>query len=332
MIKELSKKYKNISRSDICTFLQMCEPCQKRQKNIKKPLVVKPFVCSELNSRCQVDLIEFQSFPDEKFKYIMIYQDNLTKFVVLRPLQHKLVEEVACNLIDIFTLLGAPCILQSIHGRDFSNDIVNCLRDLWPDLKIVHGEPSQFQENEEHVKQDVNNMLTTWMKDRKSSNWSEGLRFIQLMKNQAYHSGIKMTPHEALFGTKIKVGLNKKLLSDNAALNIDNEEDLRELMEKSKVINKKQNYNAVNEEEVSVIQLNNENLNGSCKIAKENLEIQTKKSEKIPDKKLLPVKIGSVRLPVPKDNKRHSDSRNRLPVIEVVFQNIIKTYLPYKDY
>lgn len=32
MIKELSKKYKNISRSDICTFLQIWEPCQKKKK------------------------------------------------------------------------------------------------------------------------------------------------------------------------------------------------------------------------------------------------------------------------------------------------------------
>jgi len=55
------------------------------------------------------------------------------------------------------------------------------------------------------------------------------------MKNQAYHSGIKMTPHEALFGTKIKVGLSEKMLSDNTALNIDSEEDLRELLKQVKL-------------------------------------------------------------------------------------------------
>lgn len=87
MIKELSKNYKNISRSDICTFLQICEPCQKKPRSIKKAIFVKPIICTEFNSRCQVDLIEFK-FIDGKFKYIMIYQDILTKFVVLRPLEH----------------------------------------------------------------------------------------------------------------------------------------------------------------------------------------------------------------------------------------------------
>lgn len=329
MIKELSKNFKNISRSDICTFLQTCEPCQEKQKSIKKAIVEKPIICSEFISRCQVDLIEFKCF-DGKFKNIMIYQDYHTKFVVLRPLEHKLIEEVVYNLVDIFTLLGAPCIIQSVHGRDFSNGIVNCLRGLWPELKIVHGEPSQSQENEEQVKKDVKNMLITWMQDRKSSHWSEGLRFIQLMKNETYHSGIKMTPHEALFGTKIKLGLSEDILSDNAAQNIDSEEDLREIIQKSKIINTKQNLSnsdARNKEKISVIQLNNGNVNDSCKIVKENLRSQAKEIKKNSDKNLLPVEIESVQNPVLKNNKDHEDLRNILPVIEKVFQKVITTYL-----
>lgn len=35
--------------------------------------------------------------------------------------------------------------------------------------------------------------------------WSPSLRFIQLMKNRAYHAGIKNTPCKALFGCKIKI-------------------------------------------------------------------------------------------------------------------------------
>lgn len=33
------------------------------------------------------------------------------------------------------------------------------------------------------------------------------LRFIQSMKNRSYHSGIKTTPYDALFGCKIKIGM-----------------------------------------------------------------------------------------------------------------------------
>ncbi|XP_060848294.1 KRAB-A domain-containing protein 2-like isoform X2 [Rhopalosiphum padi] len=232
MIKELGNKYKNITRSDIETFLHFCEPCQQKQKGSKKGVVVKPIISPDFNSRCQVDLIDFQSHPDGKFKFIMVYQDHLTKFVVLKPLEFKRAEEVAYNIIDIFTLLGAPTILQSDNGREFSNQIVSNLRNMWPELKIVHGKPrhSQSQGSVERANQDIENMLTTWMQDEKNRHWSEGLRFIQLMKNRAYHSGIKMSPYEALFGCKIKIGLNTSNLPHDVISTIENEEQLAELI------------------------------------------------------------------------------------------------------
>ena len=123
----------------------------------------------------------------------MVYQDHLTKFVILRALKTKTAAEVAYNLIDIFTLFGAPSILQSDNGREFANKIVEDLKLLWSELKIVHGKPrhSQSQGSVERANQDVENMLTSWMIDQQTTNWSEGLRFVQLMKNRAYHSGIK---------------------------------------------------------------------------------------------------------------------------------------------
>ncbi|CAG5046687.1 unnamed protein product [Parnassius apollo] len=131
MMKEVGSHYKNITRKDIETFLELCETCQQKQKNIKKGIVVKPIISSEFNSRCQVDLIDFQSQPDVDNKFIMVYQDHLTKFVVLKPLKTKRAEEVAHTLLDIFTLLGAPAILQSDNGRDFSNRIIENLKTYW---------------------------------------------------------------------------------------------------------------------------------------------------------------------------------------------------------
>jgi hypothetical protein len=83
----------------------MCDMCQVKHIKIRKRLVVKPIISCELNSRCQVDLIDFQSNADQLFKFIMVHQDHLTKFVVIRPLKTKTAEEVAYNLIDIFTFL-----------------------------------------------------------------------------------------------------------------------------------------------------------------------------------------------------------------------------------
>ena len=92
----------------IVLYLRLCDPCQKKQKTLKKGLVVKPILHNEMNSRCQVDLIDMQSSPDRDMKFILVYQDHLTKFVLLRSLYSKRADEVAHHLLDIFTTFGAP--------------------------------------------------------------------------------------------------------------------------------------------------------------------------------------------------------------------------------
>ena len=75
----------------------------------------------------------------------MVYQDHLTKFCVLRALTTKRAAEVAYQLIDIFILFGAPTILQSDNGSEFTDSIITELKQLWPETKLVHGKPRHPQ-------------------------------------------------------------------------------------------------------------------------------------------------------------------------------------------
>ena len=112
MLKEVNKKYANVTRDVLNLFKEMCEECQlKKRKIASKGLVVKPLLSKDFNSRGQVDLVDMQSMPDGDFKFIMHYQDHLTKFSVLRALTSKRALEVGFQLLDIFLLSGAPHIL-----------------------------------------------------------------------------------------------------------------------------------------------------------------------------------------------------------------------------
>ena len=77
-------------------------------------------------------MVDFQSHPDGYYKFILVYQDHLTKFV-LKALKIERADEVAINWINISTFFGAPSILQ------FANYIVSSLKNYWPELKIIHG-------------------------------------------------------------------------------------------------------------------------------------------------------------------------------------------------
>lgn len=97
-----------------------------------------------------------QELSDGDYKFILVYQDHLTKYILLHPLKHKRAEEVAYILLDIFTF-GAPTILQSDNGRELVNQIVTKIYKMLPELKIVHGKPchSQSQGSVERANQDI---------------------------------------------------------------------------------------------------------------------------------------------------------------------------------
>lgn len=56
------------------SFLSLCEFCELKKARVRKNLVVKPILSKEMNSRCQLDLIDMQAQEFDGFKWIMVYQ------------------------------------------------------------------------------------------------------------------------------------------------------------------------------------------------------------------------------------------------------------------
>ncbi|XP_045118078.1 KRAB-A domain-containing protein 2-like [Portunus trituberculatus] len=212
--------------------VKFCEECQLKKSSVRKSVVVKPILSNSMNSRCQVDLIDMQSQQDGEYRFILNYQDHLTKFVCLRPLKTKTAEEVAYHLVDIFCDKGAPHILQSDNGREFCNKLITEVLVLWPGCKLVHGKPrhSQSQGSVERANKDVEAILACWQKDYNTTKWSEGLRFVQWQKNTRFHRGIGRTPYEAMFGQKSHLGVTATNLPEDVVDGLETEEQLAEAL------------------------------------------------------------------------------------------------------
>ena len=169
--------------------------CQKRKRAAVIGVVVKPILSNEYGSRCQVDLIDMQTMASGPHKWILVFQDHMTKFCVLRPLTSKRAAEVAYHLLDIFLLISAPHILQSDNGFEFTASVITELKVLWPDLLMVHDKPRhpQSQGSVERLNCDIKDMLIAWLGDNNTSDWPVGLKFVQFSKNMSYHTGIKQS-------------------------------------------------------------------------------------------------------------------------------------------
>ena len=239
--KKLQERYCNISRKICKVFISFCKNChESKSKHIRKGVVVKPILSKEYNSRGQVDLVDFQSQPYKTnngitYKWMLQYQDHLTKFVHLKPLQSKRAAKVAFSLHEIFMVFGCPSILQSDNGREFVAQVIKELKGLWPDFVIVHGKPRhpQSQGSVERSNQDIKIMICNWLKDNSTLNWPFALKFVAHMKNNSFHSGIGRAPYEAVFGTKQKVGLLTSSLPTEILKTLETEEDLQSALNSS---------------------------------------------------------------------------------------------------
>lgn len=207
MTKALNK-YANVTRDSIELYESLRVQCQQKHKRITtKGVVVKLILSKDFGSRTQVDLIDMQSMCKVSYRWIMVYQDHLTKYCVLRPLTSKRAAEVVWQLVDNFLLLGAPQILQSDNGSEFTASVITELKVMWPDLLMVHGKPRhpESQGSVERLNCEIKDMLTAWLGDNDSTDWPTELRFVQFQKNNSYHSGIKQSPFKALFGRDAKL-------------------------------------------------------------------------------------------------------------------------------
>ncbi|XP_029348199.1 SCAN domain-containing protein 3-like [Acyrthosiphon pisum] len=313
----------------------------KLEKKINSKLMKKYDVMTVLGDEKLImpitaeDLIDMQAQPDGDYKFICVHQDHLTKFVILRPLRHKSAEAVANVLLDIFTLFGAPAILQSDNGREFVNKIISELCTMWKDLKIVHGKPrhSQSQGSVERANQDIENMLATWLQDNKTKKWSNGLRFVQLMKNRAYHHSTKHSPYEAMFGTPPKIGLTSSLLPANIIEKLKTEEELQVALDSIEVLSNDNKNNEVicgiekeDDEDQNImkkqIKTRQTYINQNRKESLNHLKIQAKKMTEMSEKRFCQGNVGeSVRVKIPDVDRARSDLRCVLGVIMSVKDN-----------
>ena len=103
---------------------------------------------------------------------------------------------------------------------------------MWPECKMVHGKPrhSQSQGSVERANRYIEAILACWMKDNNSTQWSQGLRFVQWKKNTRFHSGIGRTPYEAMYGQKARLGVDQNSVPEEVLDGMQTEEQLAEAL------------------------------------------------------------------------------------------------------
>ncbi|KAG7207703.1 hypothetical protein KM043_009321 [Ampulex compressa] len=180
----------------------------------------------KLNRRGQIDVIDMKVEQTCTYKYFFVYEDQLSKFVVLKALHNNTAKEVAVKLLDILSIIGAPRVLQSGNGRSFAEQVVREIRTLWKDLIILHGE---ILDDKRDI-QDFKELLENWIKKNPTKKWYEGLKFIQILHNSTFRCHNGKIPCDILFGQNVHEEFQKMLFASDVMNNVWTEEEWVSIM------------------------------------------------------------------------------------------------------
>ncbi|XP_053599902.1 KRAB-A domain-containing protein 2-like [Plodia interpunctella] len=190
-----------VQKKAVEIFISLCPKCEtKRNERTKKSTT------TNFNSTGQVDLIDFQSIPDEDYKWVLKYQDKATKFIHLCPLRTNQVTEIALQLVKIFLTFGPPSVFQSNDEQ-----IIKEVNKIWPDCNIKSEVPLPLNEDEDNLQvnnNDIEDMLHTWIQENGSTNWSLGCHFIQYRLNTSIQLCEVKSSYRALFGCDPKSSIS----------------------------------------------------------------------------------------------------------------------------
>lgn len=77
--------------------------------------------------RNQIDLVDMKAYPVTKdgklFRYVLAVLDVFSRYLVLRPLHSKTAVGVSRHLAEIYSMFGAPKVLQSDQGPEFKGAV-----------------------------------------------------------------------------------------------------------------------------------------------------------------------------------------------------------------
>jgi transposase InsO family protein len=186
-------------RKDLADVVKMCHACRKYtvvRAGFHPARSIDAFLPGD---HFQIDLASFPK-STEGHVFCLVCVDVFTGFIFLKALKDKSATSIARALWDIFSIVGAPRILQSDNGREFKNEIITALCKL---LEIPHRfiapynprADGKVERSVKTVKDTVNKLMYG-----ADCHWHLHLPFVQYAYNNKVQSLTGSTPFSLMFG------------------------------------------------------------------------------------------------------------------------------------
>jgi len=134
-------------------------------------------------------------------RYVLTVIDAFSKWALAIPLPTKDASTVASRLWgNVFSVFGMPVRIHTDQGKEFCNDILKEMVDLFGiDKSTTSAYHPQGNAIAERIHRFYRNAITAFVRDD-LRNWDELLPGLQLAYNDAVHESLGVSPSEAFLG------------------------------------------------------------------------------------------------------------------------------------
>jgi transposase InsO family protein len=189
-------------RKEIEEYVKQCQSCQVN-KNLaprhKAPLEITT-TAKRAFDKCYLDVVGSLPVSQEGTKYILTFQDDLSKYVVAIPISQQDADTVARAFVQKIVLYGTPQILQTDQGANFVSEVFRSACKL---LRIKKIQSTAFHPESQGSIERSHRVLAEYLRhyiNEDQTNWDRWTPFATYAYNTTEHVATGFTPFELMFG------------------------------------------------------------------------------------------------------------------------------------
>ena len=177
-------------------YAETCKICLRCKGNPHPPVSKRRYpVPPRPWHTLSIDLIGRLPATRDKYKFILVCVDHLTRYTTTFPLKTKSAKEVAAALITCFCEHGFPQTLLSDNGTEFNNKLMSELAIL---MGFRHRTICAYHPSSQGLVERKNGAIMTALRQvylDRPHDWAAVLPWATLYVNSAYCSSIGDTPY-----------------------------------------------------------------------------------------------------------------------------------------
>ncbi|PNF14896.1 hypothetical protein B7P43_G05140 [Cryptotermes secundus] len=195
-------------KQELEDYIRRCEICQRNkitQNKTKMPLQITttPDVVWE---KCSLDIVGPLTLTLEGNKYLLTFQDELSKYTIAIPIQQQDAETVAKAFVEEIVLkFGIPQTILTDQGSNFLSELFANICKL---LKIKKIKTTAYHPQSNGALERTHRVLVEYLRCfilEDQTNWDQWISYATFVFNTTPHTATGFTPHELLFGRKPNV-------------------------------------------------------------------------------------------------------------------------------